>query len=81
MENVILSCADCPHKANRKAYSHTHCYTHLCREAQARHLLRILKEPCTEHRLPVYSVLNINLPAHRYDCPECMKQIEKEIEG
>jgi hypothetical protein len=39
----------------------------------------ILKDPCTEHKLPVYSVLNINLPAHRYDCPDCMKQIEKEL--
>jgi hypothetical protein len=49
-------------------------------KSQSRHLLRILKEPCTEHRLPVYTVVGLNLPAHRYECSHCMAEIEKEIE-
>jgi hypothetical protein len=54
-------------------------------KAQARHLLRILKEPCV-HLLP--DIENNNMTflgnrvkySHRYLCPECMEQIEKEIE-
>jgi hypothetical protein len=55
----------------------------LCEESQ-RHLLHILKEPCTEHPNIVQGdeedevTLGI---VYRYQCPECMKQIEKEIEG
>jgi hypothetical protein len=45
------------------------------------HLLKILMEPCTEHKLPVYSVLNINLPAHRKDCPDCMAEIQRQVNG
>ena len=61
--------------------------------AQARHLLKLFNEPCTEHEyLNVqhyadghfsYNSLQDGLLyyKHRRDCPECMKQIEKEIEG
>lgn len=73
MENVILSCDKCRYQG--KCYMPDNCKTE-----STRHLLRILKETCAEHKLPVYSVLGINLPAHRYDCPECLAEIEKEIE-
>jgi len=57
-------------------------------KAQARHLLRILKEPCTEHNKSGYITKGclgdkkvFYKELLRKDCPECMKQIEKEIEG
>jgi hypothetical protein len=51
---------------------------------QARHLLRILKEPCTKHpkMLPIKkdcALCALHCPEHRWDCPECMAEIEKEI--
>ena len=60
----------------------------LCK-AEAHHLLKVLKEPCTEHPTVViggsYNNGNIikrtKCAEHRYLCPDCMKQIEKEIEG
>ena len=58
-------------------------------KVQARHLLRILKEPCTEHgrqgvdyeydRSMLYFKDGYLYHCHRLNCPDCMKQIEKEI--
>jgi hypothetical protein len=56
-----------------------------------RKLLRILKEPCSEHRIlqassyndatrTVSIVQSIALERKRKDCPACLAEIEKEIE-
>jgi hypothetical protein len=86
MENVILSCEQIrnlemggswdlrvPECVDR--HSPAYLEDNICK-TQARHLLRILKEPCTEHDKTAGRRLR-----PRYLCPECMKQIEKEIEG
>ena len=92
MENVILSMTEiegipCPVGGQRRDGSECTADCQLCdyylqgiAKAQSRHLLEYLKEPCTEHRLPVYTVVGLNLPAHRYECSHCMAEIEKEIE-
>ncbi len=56
-------------------------------KAQARHLLNLLKEPCTEHQTVVVggSYNNGNIirrtrsADHRYLCPECMAKIEEAL--
>ena len=96
MENVILSDVDfkeisklCPHISCKKCPDNTY-GTDYCgyeirvaKKAQQK-LLRILKEPCTEHPLnkldsPKFG--GISYPHHRYLCPDCLAEIEKEIEG
>ena len=52
------------------------------------HLLRILKEPCKEHEVPDdefnAELLGVDSNGkyylHRFNCPQCMAEIEKEIE-
>ena len=44
-------------------------------QAQAHHLLKLLQEPCTEH----LGCITKHLIKHRYQCPICMSEIEKEI--
>jgi len=54
-------------------------------KSQSRHLLRILKEPCKKHYEEEFvshcsDAKERIYPEHKYLCPDCMKEIEKEIE-
>jgi hypothetical protein len=81
MENVILSdeqleeLSDGMQKIYKEEVSldYNSIYDGMLMKAEARHLLCILKEPCprTQHESPIGTL--------KFNCPECMKQIEKEI--
>ena len=80
MKNVILSCEDC------KAANHNRCESiGKCKKLVLRHLLRILKEPCKKHYEEEFvshcsDAKERIYPEHKYLCPDCMAEIEKEIE-
>lgn len=51
-----------------------------------RHLLNLLKGKCTKHGFltdnankPTYRDHGLYFPLYKHDCPECMKEIEKEV--
>jgi len=50
-------------------------------EAQARKVVQYLEEPCTEHPYFPYRLQGdcADYHDHRYDCPDCMKQVHEEL--
>jgi len=71
MSKVILDCKrTCPNKANDP------CDPEDCLKAQARHFWEYLNETCNEHEA---TQRNGHRHPHRYRCPECLKQINKEL--
>jgi hypothetical protein len=91
MENVILSGDKMANIAVAYHYGHTTiagavetaCIT------QARHILKILMGPCTEHEVPddefFPRLLGVDTNGyfykHRKDCSDCMAEIQKEVNG
>ena len=95
MENVILKYVelinDCPANPQRTDCIKCDMDCQKIAIAAERHLFRILKEPCTEHEinepfddgihwLQETDRVDIAHYKHRKDCPECLAEIEKEIE-
>jgi hypothetical protein len=61
--------------------------TRITAEAAAIHAVQFMEGECTEHtHIELAYIQDENTmramelnPQHRYDCPECMKQIKKEL--
>ena len=48
-------------------------------KASSTYTVKYLEEPCTEHGTYLFHLKPQPLHSHRFDCPDCMANIKKEL--
>ena len=85
MENVILSDKEIQSTPASSYPTSNEYYILVGCKAGQRKLLRILKEPCTEHYKEDkknhydHTIVSKTTIDHRYLCPDCLEEIENAI--
>jgi len=82
--SILLSCDECTYKDEES------CDNDKCKKSIAIHAVQYLEGKCDKHTPPNAEVVMTDLLyfdvmdgvfryKHRLDCPDCMKQIKKEL--